>query len=136
MKLTSNRSRLAPKPAHSQEGQKINPRLMPWYKLFVDYGFADAAIPVNDPPRNLNSYGAIITWVSQDNWIIEQDENLAIDIWLKKVSLTDYKPRSETSQAPLQSQPQPEGQPKIIKKPLSRRNRQKPKSAPPPAPSM
>lgn len=62
-----------------------------WHYAFVKRGYKDSSIP-SSPPPDLNNYGEILTWITNDNFETDEDVSFAIDIWLKRSSLTELEP--------------------------------------------
>lgn len=90
-----------PPVTRSTSATTVSVKDLPWYGLFRDRGYSDHSIPTINPPAG-NSYVKIEDWVTRDQWILEQDEDLAMDIWLKRVDPYNYI-RQEPKPAPKTS---------------------------------
>jgi hypothetical protein len=114
-----------------------NPASMPWTDLFLDYGYSRAAIPTDNPPNDM-SYGQILTWVTQDKWELPDDSNLAIDIWMGRVSLYDYTPTPKGQNQGLENKKggDPSGNPTNLKPKNRFMKKSKQKDNAPPGPTF
>ena len=59
-----------------------------WYNSFKIRGYKDAFIPATPPP-SFDNYGAILTWITNDQFELDEDINFAISIWLGECNLNE-----------------------------------------------
>ncbi|WP_156883447.1 hypothetical protein [Salipiger mucosus] len=71
-------------------GSNTSVKDLPWFWLFKDRGYKDTAIP-RDPPPRIKSYEKIEEWVTGGGWILDEDADLAMDIWLRRVDPLNYE---------------------------------------------
>ncbi|MHA6345943.1 hypothetical protein [Roseivivax sp. CAU 1761] len=106
-RLKSKAAEPTPTPAASETsakpstGPKTDPKALPWYGLFKDRGYRDSSVPT-DPPPDRRSYVAVEEWITGGGWILDQDEALAMGIWLGRVDPMNYVPPAKPA-APAKS---------------------------------
>lgn len=48
-----------------------------------------------------DGYGSLLTWVTNDQFILKEDEEFAIDIWLGRVNIGDWGRYVQEEQDPI-----------------------------------
>ena len=114
-------------PTPQKNTKTIKVRDLPWYNLFKDHGYSDNNIPTTNPPQP-HLYGEILTWLSRDEWIIEKDEDLAMEIWLGRASLFDYKANIQQSKTETPTQTAPTNGKRVSRIRLNKNSDAAPKS--------
>ena len=112
----------------NEQNTTVRKNSMPWFKLFQRYGIGNLC-PVKPFPET-SGWAEILDWVSNEEYIIPEQEELALDIWCGKVNplvpveepVATQKPTKVEDQtpSPSASAPKKTGSP-IKKKRLSKR---------------